>query len=345
MASSILLLIVAFMVHNKKSSIYLIIMLAAVSLPALLWNAGSGIKGFILKYIIILIAEMILVSNADKLAKRHTENKASRSSEKALARALAEKDFQLAESTYLNNPVCLNALSSLNDPGLICAFMDYLGKSNRMDKNSYRSLAAFCTDDKRIVEMMNDRENNLSFRACLFEAYCGRNGDSGIRDRVDLLIDLAPVSDRAKSVLFQIIPTINDPDMLKKALHETDALNNSEVIGKTMPMLTYPEFAEELRHIAANLKVHSLAIRKQAFEKLPQDDIARKKKYCPFCGSTEIINGYLGLISDMSHYGYKCQSCGHSSGAPEGMGEGKDFSVSLETLCKYASPEIALKNG
>ena len=66
---------------------------------------------------------------------------------------------------------------------------------------------------------------------------------------------------------------------------------------------------------------------KKAYKKIPSSDMAFKKEYCPYCGSSDIKSGYMGLSMDLYWYGYRCTGCGHESRAPEGMGEAKPFTV------------------
>lgn len=167
----------------------------------------------------------------------------------------------------------------------------------------YRLLIQYL-EPETVRELLNDPACNPVFRVFLFDK---SPKDASFTDWKPVLA-YAETSPTAASVLRRNIEQV--------------------VAG-----LRYPDCAKELREIAAGLGKYSASVRRKAYAKIPKTDEAFRKRYCPYCGSTKIFTGYLGLYNDMYHYGCVCNNCGHKDSAPEGYGSGgKDFSVSFGQL-------------
>ena len=103
---------------------------------------------------------------------------------------------------------------------------------------------------------------------------------------------------------------------------------NLQIAEMAVKKLPYPGQRDRLVEIFMDNKLDQ-SVRKAAYDKLADNEPEFDSiKICPYCkGINSVAFGYLGLSSDMYFYGYSCELCGHEDGAPEGMGEGKDFSV------------------
>lgn len=113
---------------------------------------------------------------------------------------------------------------------------------------------------------------------------------------------------------------------------------NSQIAEAAVKRLPYPGQRDRLVEILMDNKLNQ-SVRKAAYDKLADNEPEFDSiKICPYCkGINSVAYGYLGLSSDMYFYGYSCELCGHEDGAPEGMGEGKDFSVPYRDYIKNNS--------
>ena len=184
--------------------------------------------------------------------------------------------------------------------------------------------------DKAISAVLYDRTADETLRTSLMNEFSMKERFSAPELLVEFIRSSGDAGEKKKAldILTKKSHEVSDPRLLREIADIGDPM----LTFKIMPKLTYPEFAPELRKIAASVKQYTMSLRETAFEKIPKTDEAFSERYCPFCGSTDIKNGYLGLDSDMFYYGCQCRSCGHKTAAPEGMGEAGDFTVSFGEL-------------
>lgn len=215
---------------------------------------------------------------------------------------LAKKgDFAALEQQFGHNNLSWQGLKELK-PETLNALARYCVPEGHFGEDFYGTLAPRL-DQETALELLNTPNCNPAFRTYLFK----RNPSDIDGSDLMWLFDYAEKSMSAKQILRQNLGTVIDK-------------------------LTYPAYAAQLRQIAADVRNIDLPLRKAAYGKIPKSDEAFSRRYCPFCGSSEIKNGYLGLRMDMYFYGYSCNGCGHESAAPEGMGTAKPFDVSFPEL-------------
>ena len=221
---------------------------------------------------------------------------------------LAEQgDFAALEQRYGRDNPSWQALSKLK-PQTLNNLARYCTAEGRFNEDFFTALVPLL-DTKTAKELLNTRGCNPMFRLYLFK----RDPASLVGDDFQWLFDYAEKSMSASAILRQNLAGI-------------------------VPKLSYPAYAEQLRKIAADVRNVDQPIRKAACKKLPSTDKAFQLRYCPYCGSTRIVEGPLGLRMDMYISGYRCQDCGHESGAPEMYGEAASFDVTLSQLVDQTGP-------
>ena len=277
-----------------------ILMLGLPAVEAVLLAAGPQGLG-VVRLIIFYVVTMALIYYLTVGLNRFTDKILPR---KRFARLARNRDYQQLEKEFAHDGY--NSWSGIED----------------LDDTQRRDLARACLPSKEygeefyryliqrldretVRELLNDPQCNLPFRVCLFA--CSPE-DAHFSDW-SAVFDYAEKSLTAASILQQNISAV-------------------------VPRLSYPAHAKELRGIVTGVKKYELSARKKALQKIPKTDEAYRYKYCPFCGSTKIKSGYLGLFNDMYYYGHLCQDCGHRSAAPEGLGEAADFRVRFDELVK-----------
>ena len=319
------------MIKNRKSTNQIVtntIMIFWILLPAaeayVLNNARkTPTKGrFGILFIVICAAFVILVTKLDDTLDAISAKSKAKAGKKRMMKALTEDDYETFRET-----VNMDMLAELKDPVLIGKAIKFTGRTDSLDKFFYSKMADM-TDRKTAHELINDPECAAPFVQELYIKY-PEEADYSNPDR---LIQIAFKSPEAAGKLRNHIMKISDPQKFEQAMDAANVYSDQNLIKQILPNLTYPDNAGVLRKIVTSVKTLDKQIRKQAFAKIPAEDEAFTKSYCPYCGATDIKSGYMGLQMDMYWYGYRCLGCGHTAQNPEGMGEASPFTVPFSDL-------------
>ncbi len=221
-------------------------------------------------------------------------------SRSGFARLANKGDFAALEQRFAHDDKSWQGLQALK-PEALNALARYCVPEGHFSEDFYKTLAPLL-DRRTAVELLSTPGCSPAFRLYLFRRFPEDAGaDFG------WLFDYAEKSMTAAQTL-------------------------RENLARIVPKLAYPADAARLRAIAADVRNADVSIRQAAFAKIPKTDEAFSRRYCPFCGSSQIKEGPLGLRADMYLYGYTCQGCGHESAAPEMYGPPKRFDVSFAEL-------------
>ncbi len=304
----------------------------------LFWIAVSAAEAYLLNnarrtptkgifwilFIVIFAASAILLVKLNDSADDISAKSKAKARKKRMLKALKEEDFETLRET-----VDTGITEELKDPVLLGKAVKFCSKTDSLSPLLYSRIAAM-TDRDTAKELLMSKSCAEPFRKALYKIYPEWIDYSD----PDRLIQNALQDGDIAKLLRDNLDKISDPIKLRQAINAVNALSDRDAVKKILPRLTYPEDAGILRTIVTNVGTLEKSLRKQAFDRIPPEDEAHKKAYCPFCGSSDIKSGYMGLEMDMFFYGYRCNRCGHESKAPEGMGTARAFAVSFPDLVK-----------
>ena len=308
--------------NNTVVNVLMVCWFAVSAGEAYLLNAARAVptKGrFWIYFVLILAVTGFCLSKMENFVSKAETG----SRKRKLARALNHGNTEAVRRISSEDSEAAGALLEVNDPELIEKTVRSCYTSDNYPWGYWEKLAKV-TSRQTAHELMNDRKCAMPFRLELYANY----PEEADYSNVDWLIENATKASRETVRKFKDnLSRISDSAMLERALTVTNAYTDANAINNLLPALTYPEYAETLRKIVTSVRTLDLETRKKAYKKIPSSDMAFKKEYCPYCGSSDIKNGYMGLSMDLYWYGYRCTGCGHESRAPEGMGEAKPFTV------------------
>lgn len=309
-----------------------------VNLLILLWAAAAAGEAYLLNnarktptkgrfwilFIVIFAVSSFLMVKLDNSIDDISANLQAKARKKRMLKALKEDDYGTLRET-----IDTGILKELDDPVLLRKAILFCSKTDSLPGLLYNRIADM-TDRETAGELLTGTDCAEPFRKALYKKYPEWIDYSD----PDWLIQNAKNDSDLARLLRTHLDKIRDPEKLKQAINAANALADRDSIKMILPGLTYPKDAEALRKIVTSVRTVEKSLRKQAYDKIPAGDEAHKKVYCPFCGSSNIKSGYMGLEMDLFMYGYRCQGCGHESIAPQGMGTAEPFAVSFSDLVK-----------